>query len=103
MISYRIENLMNALMNLTCKLLIFNSTFCRYHLSGSKSGQAEIFADNLPGLPDNIRKCSKGGYWVGMATCRYGDNFSVYDFTANKPWLRRLAATVRLMFSYFLI
>ena len=54
----------------------------------------EIFADNLPGLPDNIRRCSKGGYWVGTAVCRYGDIFSMYDFAANKPWLRRLAATV---------
>lgn len=27
----------------------------RYHLSGPKTGQLDYFAENLPGLPDNIR------------------------------------------------
>ncbi|WAR19770.1 APMAP-like protein, partial [Mya arenaria] len=42
----------------------------KYHLEGSKKGQLETFNNNLPGLPDNIRRSSLGGYWVGMATVR---------------------------------
>ena len=29
-----------------------------------------MFAQNLPGLPDNIRLSSRGGYWVGLALSR---------------------------------
>ena len=29
-----------------------------------------MFAQNLPGLPNNIRLSSRGGYWVGLALSR---------------------------------
>ena len=29
-----------------------------------------MFAQNLPGLPYNIRLSSRGGYWVGLALSR---------------------------------
>lgn len=44
---------------------------CRYRclklwLKGEKVGQAEIFVDNLPGSPDNIRLAPDGSFWVAL-------------------------------------
>lgn len=61
----------------------------RYNLQGPNRGKLEVFNDNLPGLPDNIRRSSYGGYWVGLATVRK-KSFSFIDFAASRPWLRSL-------------
>lgn len=66
------------------------SRIYKYHLAGTKKGTLELFIENLPGLPDNIRPSSSGGYWVGMATARRGGKFSLLDFAASRPWLRKL-------------
>ena len=42
----------------------------RYYLSGSKAGETDYFAENLPGLPDNISPSSTGKYWVGIGLVR---------------------------------
>jgi sugar lactone lactonase YvrE len=42
----------------------------RYHLSGPKAGSDDIFADNLPGFPDNIRRGSANNYWVALGAKR---------------------------------
>ncbi|KAK3093107.1 hypothetical protein FSP39_011140 [Pinctada imbricata] len=60
----------------------------RYNLKGPKSGTLEVVNDNLPGLPDNIRPSSSGGYWIGFALIRKKGKFSFMDFCAEKPWLR---------------
>ncbi|XP_072977070.1 protein STRICTOSIDINE SYNTHASE-LIKE 10-like [Typha angustifolia] len=49
-------------------LLVAESTPCRilkYWLQGPKTGQLEHFAD-LPGYPDNIKRNSRGEFWVAM-------------------------------------
>ncbi|XP_072042327.1 adipocyte plasma membrane-associated protein-like [Amphiura filiformis] len=63
----------------------------KYYIDGPKSGNLEIFADNLPGIPDNITPSSTGGYWVGLAYVggRMG-SYPFFDFLADKPWLRNL-------------
>jgi len=40
----------------------------RYWLTGSKQGQAEIFVDDLAGLPDNLALGSDGLVWVALVT-----------------------------------
>ena len=65
-------------------------------MSGEKAGQLEIFADNLPGLPDNIRRSSSGGYWVGSATVRHPNRPAIYDWAARMPFIRRVIAKVNL-------
>lgn len=78
--------------------------FClRYHLTGTKKGTFELFMENLPGLPDNIRPSSSGGYWVGMATARRGGKFSLLDFAAPRPWIRKLITKVWSYFTSFII
>ena len=67
---------------------------CRYHLDGAKKGHLEPFSENLPGLPDNIRKSSLGGYWVGTAAVRK-PAFSFVDFGAPRPWIKKFITKVR--------
>ena len=63
---------------------------CRYYIKGEHEGKSEVFAQNLPGMPDNIRLSSKGGYWVGFASIR--TDFS--DLMMQYPRARRFIAKV---------
>jgi sugar lactone lactonase YvrE len=38
----------------------------RVWLKGAKKGQAEVFADNLPGMPDNMSLGTDGLFWVAL-------------------------------------
>lgn len=73
--------------------VIFVFPFFRYHLKGDQEGHLEVFADNLPGFPDNIRRSSRGGYWVGMGSARKAP-FSMFDVLAPRPWIRKFIAKV---------
>ena len=42
----------------------------RYWLKGPRAGTADVFADNLPGFPDNISRDSRGTFWVAFFTVR---------------------------------
>jgi sugar lactone lactonase YvrE len=57
----------------------------RYWLSGEKAGQSEIWVDNLPGMPDNIRFNGKDCYWVAIPHARS----AILDQTAALPSVRR--------------
>ena len=76
-------------------LLITEMSRCRvirYYLTGPRAGETEIFSNNLPGLPDNIRPSSRGGYWVAFAVTRHPDLWSTWDRTAPYPWVKRIMA-----------
>ncbi|NXD15711.1 APMAP protein, partial [Nothocercus nigrocapillus] len=62
----------------------------RYYVSGLMKGGADIFVENMPGFPDNIRLSSSGGYWVAMSTIRPNPGFSMLDFLSEKPWIKRI-------------
>lgn len=53
-------------------------------------GGADLFVENLPGFPDNIRPSSSGGYWLSMATIRPNPGFSVLDFLSERPYIKRM-------------
>ena len=72
----------------------FQSVLYRYNLEGPYKGKLEDFNNNLPGLPDNIRRSASGGYWVGMASVRKPD-FSIIDLVAPHPWLRGIVTKVK--------
>ncbi|VDK86029.1 unnamed protein product, partial [Onchocerca ochengi] len=61
----------------------------RYWIAGPRMGETEIFVDNLPGFPDNIRSGSNGTFWVGLPTIRQSDRFSLLDFLADKVYMRK--------------
>ena len=69
----------------------------RYHLTGPNAGKMTMFAENLPGLPDNVRLSSTGGYWVGIAVVRHPDKLSIYDFGTDKPSFRKMVTKVSEM------
>lgn len=62
----------------------------RFYVSGLMKGGADLFVENLPGFPDNIRPSSSGGYWVGMAAIRSNPGFSMLDFLSERPYIKRM-------------
>jgi sugar lactone lactonase YvrE len=72
--------------------LLINETFryriMRYWLKGPKTGQTEIFLDNLPGFPDGISSNRKGIFWLAMPTLRN----PLLDALHSKPWLKNFLA-----------
>jgi len=64
----------------------------RYYLKGPKVGQWDVFIDNLPALVDNITPTRQTpGFWAAGVVTRAG---ALFDFTADKPWIRLLSAKV---------
>ncbi|XP_072170176.1 adipocyte plasma membrane-associated protein-like [Diadema setosum] len=76
---------------LVCETRLFR--VIRYHLTGPQEGETEVFVDNLPGVPDNIRPSRRGGYWIGLAFVggRLGP-LPVFDLLAPRPHLRKIMA-----------
>lgn len=66
----------------------------RVHVAGLNKGGMDTFVDNLPGFPDNIRRSSSGGYWVAMSAVRPNPGFSMLDFLAQRPWIKKLVFKV---------
>lgn len=64
--------------------------FFRVYVSGLTKGGVDLFVENLPGFPDNIRPSSSGGYWVGMSTIRANPGFSMLDFLSERPYIKRM-------------
>lgn len=60
----------------------------KYWISGRRAGQAEVFADNLPGFPDNLAVDDKGRYWIAFPTLRNPR----MDTLHQHPWLKDLLA-----------
>ncbi len=67
----------------------------RYWLKGEKAGQMDVFADNLPGFPDNIKFNGRDRFWCAL----YGPRSPDLDKLLPEPFLRtvlfRLPATLR--------
>lgn len=56
----------------------------RYWLKGEQAGHSEVFIDNLPGFPDNIRFNGRDRFWVAIPAKRSG----LLDAAAPYPLLR---------------
>ena len=59
-------------------------------MSSLMKGGADMFVENMPGLPDNIRLSSSGGHWVAMLAVRPNPGFSLLDFLSEQPWIKRM-------------
>lgn len=70
--------------------------FFRFYVSGLMKGGADVFVENLPGFPDNIRASSSGGYWVSMAAIRANPGFSMLDFLSERPFLKKVIFKVNM-------
>ncbi|MGZ8845460.1 MAG: SMP-30/gluconolactonase/LRE family protein [Pyrinomonadaceae bacterium] len=58
----------------------------RYWLTGPKSGQSDVFIDNLPGFPDGIAWNGKDTFWLALVNRRDPG----LDFLLPRPFLRRI-------------
>jgi sugar lactone lactonase YvrE len=62
----------------------------RYWLKGEKAGASDIFADNLPGFPDNITFNGKDRFWVAI----YAPRTPITDRLAPYPAARKMVMRV---------
>jgi len=58
----------------------------RVWLTGPKSGQSEVFIDNLPGFPDGISSNGKDKFWLSLVTPRD----PVFDKILPNPFARKI-------------
>lgn len=61
----------------------------KYHLTGAQKGQAEVFVDQLPGLPDNLSLGSDGLIWAALVVAMTKD---LQRVQASPLWIRKLIA-----------
>ncbi|KAJ8957682.1 hypothetical protein NQ318_017574 [Aromia moschata] len=66
----------------------------RYYLKGPKRGTRDIFADGLPGMPDNFKADGKGGFFVPLVIAVDADHPSPHQAVGTFPLLRKLIARV---------
>ncbi|CAG5136731.1 unnamed protein product [Candidula unifasciata] len=60
-----------------------------------KTKEVTVWAENIPGFPDNIRYSKiTGTFWVGLAWTRHRGGFSIIDYLAPLPRVRALLAKV---------
>ena len=60
----------------------------------------EVFHDNLPGYPDNIKATPRGTFYVGLSVARYEGSSpigSLLDLVGPYPLLKRIIAKVRTL------
>jgi sugar lactone lactonase YvrE len=60
----------------------------RHWLKGPRSGETEVFIDNLPGMPDNIHAGESAAFWLALVAPR----MFALDALAPYPGLRALVA-----------
>jgi sugar lactone lactonase YvrE len=65
-----------------------NYRILRYWLKGDKAGTSDIFADNLPGFPDNIAFNGADRFWVAI----YAPRTPIADTLAPYPAFRKAVA-----------
>ncbi|KAH7852677.1 hypothetical protein Vadar_027801 [Vaccinium darrowii] len=62
----------------------------RYYIQGEKKGSVDIFIDNLPGVPDNIRYDGEGQYWIALGS----EITSAFDLAQRYPFIRKVFAII---------
>jgi hypothetical protein len=65
----------------------------RYWLKGERAGTSDIFADNLPGFPDNITFNGTNRFWVAL----YAPRTPIADSLAPYPYLRKMVMRALLI------
>lgn len=67
-----------------------NSRIIKYNLKGSKAGQQEIFAEGLPGVPDNINSDNQGGFLVSLIILIDSNNPYLIQSLIPHPYIRKM-------------
>lgn len=64
----------------------------KYQLKGADKGKLSVFADQMPGGPDNIRSTVRGTYWVAIDFARSDKTPFITEFIAPYPLLSKAFA-----------
>lgn len=64
----------------------FGYRITRLWLDGPKAGNADAFAPNLPGFPDNLHVGEDGTLWVALVKPRS----AILDWAGPRPWARKM-------------
>ncbi|XP_060072783.1 adipocyte plasma membrane-associated protein-like [Ylistrum balloti] len=87
-------------------LVISEMSVCRLsrlYLKGPKTGQMDIFSDNLPGYPDNIKINNHGNFYVGLGAVRYEGVSKIgpfLDLVGPYPGIKNFIAKVTPLFLF---
>ncbi|XP_076667123.1 adipocyte plasma membrane-associated protein Hemomucin isoform X2 [Andrena cerasifolii] len=76
-------------------LIVLESTASRiikYHLKGPKAGQQEVFAEGLPGMPDNVHSDGQGGFLVSLLVYIDSGHPMLLQSLIPHPQIRKLAS-----------
>ncbi|KAL8549993.1 hypothetical protein ACS0TY_008715 [Phlomoides rotata] len=57
----------------------------KYYIQGPRKGSTDVFVENLPGLPDNIRYDGQGLYWIAL----FPDSYS-WKLLKRYPFIRKV-------------
>ncbi len=72
--------------------LLVNETYrfriLRYWLKGERAGEWDVFAENLPGYPDNITQSGRGTFWLALFTVRNEQA----DWLSPRPFIKGVLA-----------
>ncbi|CAK9822315.1 Adipocyte plasma membrane-associated protein Hemomucin [Anthophora retusa] len=66
------------------------SRVIKYNLKGPKAGQHEVFADALPGLPDNVHSDGQGGFLVSLIIYIDSQHPFLPQSLMPHPYLRKM-------------
>ena len=66
----------------------------RYYIKGEHEGKSEVFVQNLPGVPDNIRLSSRGGYWVGISMTRTETTHLIHQYPRARNFLAKVTINI---------
>ncbi|KAG7202561.1 hypothetical protein KM043_009757 [Ampulex compressa] len=70
----------------------FASRIIKYHLTGPKAGQHEIFVESLPGVPDNIDDDGHGGFFISLYTYADSEHPLLFQSMTPHPYIRKMCA-----------
>jgi adipocyte plasma membrane-associated protein len=71
------------------KMKIWNFLNFSVYFDGPKKGKSEIFVENLPGFPDNIRLSHNStSFLVAMSAVRHSQLITFVDKLGPYTWLR---------------
>lgn len=63
----------------------------RYWIAGPRRGTSQVFAENLPGLPDNVTwSAERKEFWVAL----YSPRVAALDALASHPFLRKVVMRI---------
>jgi sugar lactone lactonase YvrE len=60
----------------------------KYYIKGERKGSVDIFIENLPGVPDNLRYDGEGHYWISLSS----ETPYLWTFAQKYPVVRKVMA-----------